>query len=157
VIVITLSRPIVESELNILLKVKEGSATHIQQVKAPLTRGRSNVPAPMSNALVKEKPLTLKSSSVKRYCIKFTNQHAIPRDKTPEVVTPPAMATKATTTTDSAGTLAINVIAPPHSKQNKNNYSCDKHTTCSYNKYSEPSSKQSISKAVLRIRHKQRR
>ena len=83
VIVITSSRPIVESELNILLKVKEGSATHIQQVKAPLTRGRSNIPAPMSNALVKEKPLTPQIIvSEKDIALKFTNQYAIPRDNT---------------------------------------------------------------------------
>lgn len=113
VIVITSSRPIVESELNILLKVKEGSATHIQQVKAPLTRGRSNVPAPMSNALVKEKPLTpqiiVSEKDIALNLPTSTQYHVT----TPEVVTPPAMATKATTTTDSAGTLAINVIAPP--------------------------------------------
>ena len=40
VIVITSSRPVVDSELNILLKVKEGSATHIQQVKTVLKRNR---------------------------------------------------------------------------------------------------------------------
>ena len=113
VIVITSSRPIVESELNILLKVKEGSATHIQQVKAPLTRGRSNIPAPMSNALVKEKPLTpqiiVSEKDIALNLPTSTQYHVT----TPEVVTPPVMATKATTTTDSAGTLAINVIAPP--------------------------------------------
>ena len=113
VIVITSSRPIVESELNILLKVKEGSATHIQQVKAPLTRGRNNVPAPMSNALVKEKPLTpqiiVSEKDIALNLPTSTQYHVT----TPEVVTQPAMAAKATTTTDSAGTLAINVIAPP--------------------------------------------
>lgn len=113
VIVITSSRPIVESELNILLKVKEGSATHIQQVKAPLTRGRSNIPAPMSNALVKEKPLTpqiiVSEKDIALNLPTSTQYHVT----TPEVLTPPAIATKATMTTDSAGTLAINVIAPP--------------------------------------------
>lgn len=38
VIVITSSRPLVESELNILVKIKEGSATHIQQIKTKLNR-----------------------------------------------------------------------------------------------------------------------
>lgn len=38
VIVITSSRPMVESELNILVKIKEGSATHIQQIKTRLNR-----------------------------------------------------------------------------------------------------------------------
>lgn len=41
VIVITSTRPIIEPELNILLKIQEGSATHIQQVKANLTRTKS--------------------------------------------------------------------------------------------------------------------
>ena len=43
VIVITSSRPVTDSELNILLKIKEGSATHIQQVKTPLKRNRVTV------------------------------------------------------------------------------------------------------------------
>lgn len=38
VIVITSSRPMLESELNILIKIKEGNATHIQQIKTPLKR-----------------------------------------------------------------------------------------------------------------------
>ncbi len=40
VIVITSSRPVVETELNILLKIKEGNNTHIQQIRTPLTRNR---------------------------------------------------------------------------------------------------------------------
>ena len=40
VIVITSSRPVVDAELNILLKIKEGSATHIQQIKTSLKRSR---------------------------------------------------------------------------------------------------------------------
>lgn len=38
VIVITSTRPMVETELNILLKIKEGNATHIQQIKTRLNR-----------------------------------------------------------------------------------------------------------------------
>lgn len=41
VIVITSTRPIIEPELNILLKIQEGNATYIQQVKANLTRTKS--------------------------------------------------------------------------------------------------------------------
>ena len=40
VVVITSSRPVVESELNILVKIKEGNATHIQQIKMPLARSK---------------------------------------------------------------------------------------------------------------------
>ncbi len=57
VIVITSSRPLIESELNILLKIKEGNATHLQQVKTPLSRNR-NIPTPMLKAAANEKPLT---------------------------------------------------------------------------------------------------
>ena len=52
VIVITSSRPIVDSELNILLKIKEGSATHIQQVKTALKRSRP-VAEPISSGAEK--------------------------------------------------------------------------------------------------------
>ncbi len=55
VIVITSSRPVVDSELNILLKIKEGSSTHIQQVKTALKRNRSVV-EPISSGT--EKVLT---------------------------------------------------------------------------------------------------
>ncbi|WP_228203347.1 FimV family protein [Acinetobacter sp. CFCC 10889] len=47
VIVITSSRPVIESELNILLKIQEGSSTYIQQVKANLPRTQA-APAPMA-------------------------------------------------------------------------------------------------------------
>ena len=57
VIVITSSRPMVEPELNILLKVKEGSATHLQQIKTALTRGRSNPAAAKLTATNNEKLL----------------------------------------------------------------------------------------------------
>lgn len=36
VIVITSTRPMIETELNILLRIKEGEATHVQQIKTPL-------------------------------------------------------------------------------------------------------------------------
>ena len=58
VIVITSSRPMVDPELNILLKVKEGSATHLQQIKTALTRGRPNIPIAKPNATGNEKLLT---------------------------------------------------------------------------------------------------
>lgn len=47
VIVITSSRPVIEPELNILLKIQEGSSTYIQQVKANLPRTQA-APAPMA-------------------------------------------------------------------------------------------------------------
>lgn len=56
VIVITSSRPFIEPELNILIKIKEGNATHIQQVKANLTRAKT--PTASQSIATNEKTLT---------------------------------------------------------------------------------------------------
>ena len=75
VIVITSSRPVVDSELNILLKIKEGSATHIQQVKTALKRSRP-VAEPISSGtekalipqiIVSEKDIQLNLPSSSQY------------------------------------------------------------------------------------------
>lgn len=112
VIVITSSRPIVESELNILLKVKEGSATHIQQVRTPLTRGRNNIPAPMVNANTKEKPLNpqiIVSEKDIALNLPTSTQYQV---STPQTVTPPT-SKKSNIAPDNQQALAISVIAPP--------------------------------------------
>ncbi|OTG80619.1 FimV/HubP family polar landmark protein [Acinetobacter sp. ANC 4648] len=56
VIVITSSRPVIESELNILLKIKEGNATRIQQIKTPFVRTKTDTN--LVTASNHEKPLT---------------------------------------------------------------------------------------------------
>lgn len=55
VITITSSRPIIESELNIIVKIKEGSTTRLQQIKKPLVRSNAVVTNKTSN---KENSLT---------------------------------------------------------------------------------------------------
>ena len=75
VIVITSSRPLVDTELNILLKIKEGSATHIKQVKKTLKRSNSPTSIPLSvrenalrpQAVVSEKDIALNLPSSTRY------------------------------------------------------------------------------------------
>lgn len=75
VIVITSSRPMVETELNILLKIKEGSATHIQQVKKNLKRPNSSAKVPLSTrentlrpqTVVSEKDIALNLPSSTQY------------------------------------------------------------------------------------------
>ncbi len=113
VIVITSSRPIVESELNILLKVKEGSATHIQQVRTPLTRGRNNIPTPMVNANAKEQPLKpqiIVSETDIALNLPTSTQYQV---TTPQTVTSPTIK-KSNAVPDTQQSLAISVIAPPH-------------------------------------------
>lgn len=112
VIVITSSRPIVESELNILLKVKEGSATHIQQVRTPLTRGRNNIPTPMVNANAKEQPLKpqiIVSEKDIALNLPTSTQYQV---TTPQTVTSPTIK-KSNAVPDTQQSLAISVIAPP--------------------------------------------
>ncbi|MFT0695155.1 FimV family protein [Acinetobacter bereziniae] len=119
VIVITSSRPIVESELNILLKVKEGSATHIQQVRTPLTRGRNNIPTPMVNANAKEQPLKpqiIVSEKDIALNLPTSTQYQV---TTPQTVTSPTIK-KSNAVPDTQQSLAISVIAPPPLKTEQN-------------------------------------
>lgn len=75
VIVITSSRPLVDTELNILLKIKEGSATHIKQVKKTLKRSNNPTSIPLSvrentlrpQAVVSEKDIALNLPSSTQY------------------------------------------------------------------------------------------
>lgn len=45
VITITSSRPLTAAELNIIIKIKDGSATHLQHIKTPLQRSTTNIQA----------------------------------------------------------------------------------------------------------------
>ncbi|NHB56585.1 hypothetical protein G9F32_00845 [Acinetobacter sp. 194] len=58
VIVITSTRPIHDKELNVLIKVREGDATHVHQVKTPLTRQANTAVEPfVPDLVVNETPL----------------------------------------------------------------------------------------------------
>ena len=110
VIVITSSRPMVDPELNILLKVKEGSATHLQQIKTALTRGRPNLPTAKITAtnnekllkpqvIVSEKDIALNLPSSTSY-----------QANTP---TPTPSTAKSVASINSQRPLVISVSAPP--------------------------------------------
>lgn len=78
VIVITSSRPMVDSELNILLKIKEGNSTHIKQVKKQLNRPQTVAKTPMAThesklqpqTVVSEKDIALNLPSTTQYSVK---------------------------------------------------------------------------------------
>ncbi len=55
VITITSSRPIIDSEINIIVKIKEGSTTRLQQIKKPLARNNTST---SSRTTSKENSLT---------------------------------------------------------------------------------------------------
>ncbi len=55
VITITSSRPIIDSEINIIVKIKEGSTTRLQQIKKPLSRNNTST---SSRTTSKENSLT---------------------------------------------------------------------------------------------------
>lgn len=110
VIVITSSRPIIESELNILLKIKEGSATRIQQIKTPLVRNRttpdvvkaSNVEKALKpQIVVSEKDIQLNLPTSTQYAVNnnatTNNNNAKSGDKplTISVSAPPALSSTA--------------------------------------------------------------
>jgi pilus assembly protein FimV len=128
VIVITSSRPMIEPELNILLRIREGEATHVHQIKTPLTRQRnieneiqaqSNEVALVPQMIVSEKDIELNLPS----SAQFQSSPAIttPEESTPALnVVPPKVTTSSTeytTTTVSVrpsnqSPTAISVVAP---------------------------------------------
>lgn len=110
VIVITSSRPVNDPELNILLKIKEGSATHIQQVKTSLKRNHTSQTQTVSNTekvlvpqvIVSEKDIQLNLPSSTQYTNLSTSS-----------TTPPVITTKPTSTTiipSSNAPVAISIV-----------------------------------------------
>lgn len=107
VVVITSSRPVVEPELNILVKIKEGNATHIQQIKTPLARSKvaanpviasKNESLLTPQIIVSEKDIALN--------LPTSMQYATQQNK-------PANNINAATMASSSKPLAISIVAPP--------------------------------------------
>ena len=120
VIVITSSRPMIDSELNVLLKIQEGNATHLQQVKTALTRNRPKPQLPMINTtgsekvlmpqmIVSEKDIALNLPTSARY------QSNLPQVTAPTINTsrPSGTTDLAITTHTSPPPLVISTVAPP--------------------------------------------
>lgn len=119
VIVITSSRPVVDPELNILLKIKEGDATHIKQIKTRLNRSNRAPEKPqlstketalIPQTVVSEKDIALNLPTSSQY----TTQHP-PALQT--VVQPSntstAMSAQSSSNIPNAMPLAINVAPVP--------------------------------------------
>ena len=104
VIVITSSRPIIESELNILLKIKEGSATRIQQIKTPLVRNRTTPDVVKASNVEKAlKPQIVVSEKDIQLNLPTSTQYAVNNNAT----------TNSNTTKSGDKPLTISVSAPP--------------------------------------------
>ncbi|OTG67081.1 FimV/HubP family polar landmark protein [Acinetobacter silvestris] len=119
VIVITSSRPVIESELNILLKIKEGNATRIQQIKTPFVRTKtavnqvtasSNEKTLTPQIIVSEKDIALNLPTSMQYHtqpeLKNTNPNSVSSILTNtqvplavSIVTPPMLAINKTAST----------------------------------------------------------
>ncbi len=112
VIVITSSRPMVDAELNILLKVKEGSATHLQQIKTALTRGRPNPPTAQLNATRNEKLLTPQMIvSEKDIALNLPSSTSYQTNSAITTSTPSTV--KSISSTNTQRPLVISVATPP--------------------------------------------
>ena len=112
VIVITSSRPMVDPELNILLKVQEGSATHLQQIKTALTRSRPTLPIAKLNATGNEKLLTPQIIvSEKDIALNLPSSTSYQANNTVATTAPPSI--KSVAPTDTQRPLVISVAAPP--------------------------------------------
>lgn len=155
VIVITSSRPMIESELNILLKIREGEATHVHQIKSPLTRQRnvenevpthSNEVALVPQMIVSEKDIELNLPS----SAQFQSPSTVTTTETSTLnVVPPKVTTSSTeftTTTVSVrpsnqSPTAISVVAPSEKQPTPTSEATDEAKQLEQNKTSNTKGK----------------
>ena len=110
VIVITSSRPIIDTDLNILLKIKEGDATHIQQIKTKLKRPHSPTKqVPMSTNEKSLLPQTIVSEKDIALNLPVSAQYAIPAMQT----APTKMATASTSNSSSSANSPLVISVAP--------------------------------------------
>ncbi|MBT0886561.1 hypothetical protein KJJ19_04495 [Acinetobacter towneri] len=114
VITITSSRPLTESELNIVVKIKEGNATRLQHIRTPLKRSapaplaamqRSNEQALMPVMIVNEQDIALNLPVSTAYQVetpKAIEQQAFEAPLTIKRNTPPALNHQAVTVIQTA-------------------------------------------------------
>ena len=115
VIVITSSRPVIESELNILLKIKEGNASRIQQIKTPLTRNRQSNEIKASNhekslkpqIIVSEKDIALNLPTSTQYQTTTRTSNADSKD-----ITKPAKNNQTALVISSSAPPVLSVVKP---------------------------------------------
>ena len=104
VITITSSRPIIESELNIIVKIKEGSTTRLQQIKKPLVRNNTAVTNKTSNKensltpimIVNEKDIALNLPTSSAYTLPTAQQPTVKLEPL-KIAPPPIQKSNSTT------------------------------------------------------------
>ena len=138
VITITSSRPLTESELNIVVKIKEGNATRLQHIRTPLKRSspaplaamqRSNEQALTPIMIVNEQDIALNlpvSATYQAETPKAIEQQAFEAPLTIKRNTPPALNHQAvtviqTTPSRSAASENTTVAAPKAAPAKTNN------------------------------------
>lgn len=104
VIVITSTRPVIETDLNLLLKIKEGDATHIQHIKTGLNAPNHADQAPMAAHEQALKPQVIVSEKDIALNLPTSSQYSTP-------ATPTTAASHREVSSDMP--LAINVAALP--------------------------------------------
>ena len=138
VITITSSRPLTESELNIVVKIKEGNATRLQHIRTPLKRSspaplaamqRSNEQALTPIMIVNEQDIALNlpvSATYQAETPKAIEQQAFEapltiQRKTPPVLNHQAVTVIQTTPSRSAASENTTVAAPKAAPAKTNN------------------------------------
>ena len=138
VITITSSRPLTESELNIVVKIKEGNATRLQHIRTPLKRSspaplaamqRSNEQALTPIMIVNEQDIALNLPVSATYQVetpKAIEQQAFEapltiQGNTPPVLNHPAVTVIQTVPSRSAASENTNVVAPKAAPVQANN------------------------------------
>ena len=102
VITITSSRPSTESELNIVVRIQEGSAVHLRHIRTPIQR--TAAPKPMFSAKANEKVLSP---------IMIVSEKDIALNLPTSTQFKPAEAAQLNPVSDSADSLKLKTIQPP--------------------------------------------
>ena len=134
-IVITSSRPMIEAELNIILKIQEGGASHLKHIRQPV---RSSATAEVAKTIsekplapkfiVSEKDIALNLPESTRFNTATNSTQPIKQEKllNAPFVLPPSMANSATdsstSTTPTNTTPAITALATPITQSAVNNF-----------------------------------
>jgi Tfp pilus assembly protein FimV len=155
VITITSSRPLTESELNIVVKIKEGNATHLQHIRTPLKRSspaqlaamqRGNEQALTPIMIVNEQDIALNlpvSATYQAETAKAIEQQAfeVPltiQRKTPPVLNHQAVTVIQTVPSRSAASENTNVVASKTAPAQTNNYPTPTTSTATAHQSADP-------------------
>ena len=135
-IVITSSRPMIEAELNIILKIQEGSASHLKHIQQPV---RSSAKAEVAKSIsektltpkfiVSEKDIALNLPESTRFNAATNSTQPIKQEKLlnapfelPPTMANAAAAADATSSTPTGTTPAITALATPITQTAVNNF-----------------------------------